>query len=860
MNIKLRQIKTAVLGIVMVAALQATTAFAQPGTVVQNDVAVPVGTSTVTVDINYLGVSNVVSGDFIITYDAANLTPTNIPFPGGMFGECQDASWSTNWLCNISAPGTIIFTSNAVLTGLPTELIGSIEFDTSSAAIGSYPLPLSGENYFIGITETTPPVGSQDGLIQILDFGPAFVGDPAQGLIAFGPVPQGDPSPLFQDIVITNGGDGGTTLMSTSTCTLTANPRISLDTDGNFSVGDLPDSDTETVSCSTAAEGFSSATLTCPHNGTNGPDAVYTVECTIGPPPVPNYNSSPTAPGGVIPFGTIPEGNPVANQQLSIDNDTGQNLSVLTGQCSLVLGNTAISLVGGPTVPYSIVQGEPAAVMELACNTDTQSFNNDTLECTHNDPDLQPNPVQYFVECTVGEPDPAIYNSVPGEGTTPMTPPGGVAEDEVVPPLMLDIWNDAEPGDDDLVLQDCQITGGNGVGVITANPPILATTLPVGVHTMVEFSCDTTNFGDWEVQYECPFDDSPTPPLPTRGNIQSPAQYTIECEVREAESDVDESPPSGLPQSMEVESGGSHTFHFDFEEMLDDGLDGVLQDCSLANNTDFQIITSTVYPQDIPAGGPPLRVSVQGTDPGDPDTITDTLTCIYFDTQNPDGTTVSWPLELIFGGDFARFEVRKEFNDHNPAGVAVTISCDTGLPLEQTKIITDYSSTGDHVVFVVGDFDDGELDCDITEVVPRGYSENYEAGPGGSDSDNNVDACRYNAVEGDDEHLCVIDNDLDQVRINVTKRWIDDHPEFNNPTFAKANWECYNVQFDDYRDGFFGCDGDECGRLHFYGSVSSDSFTVLLKPATTAAGCMSRRATATPARSPTPVSTRASRR
>jgi hypothetical protein len=171
----------------------------------------------------------------------------------------------------------------------------------------------------------------------------------------------------------------------------------------------------------------------------------------------------------------------------------------------------------------------------------------------------------------------------------------------------------------------------------------------------------------------------------------------------------------------------------------------------------------------------------------------------------------------------ATFTVIKEFNDDNPVPVEVTISCDTGLPLEQTTTITDFSSTGDDVEFVVVEFDHNQMDCDITEVVPLGYSENYESN-GGLDSDQGVSACRYLNIGGGSDFSCVIENDLDQVRIDVTKRWIDDNPQFNNPTFAKADWNCYNAQFDDR--GFFGCHGNDCGTLHFYGAVSTDSFYV----------------------------------
>jgi hypothetical protein len=172
----------------------------------------------------------------------------------------------------------------------------------------------------------------------------------------------------------------------------------------------------------------------------------------------------------------------------------------------------------------------------------------------------------------------------------------------------------------------------------------------------------------------------------------------------------------------------------------------------------------------------------------------------------------------------ATFNVNKYFNDSNPAEVAVTISCDTGLPLEQTKMI----SQGHPVEFVVVDFDDGELDCDITEATPTGYSANYESN-GGLDSGNSVAACRYNSIGFGADFTCDISNSLNDVGIVVRKIWIDDNPQFSTPNYARARWNCYNTQFQAYGDdpsSFFGCDGDVCGSLSFYGADSTDSFTV----------------------------------
>ena len=181
-------------------------------------------------------------------------------------------------------------------------------------------------------------------------------------------------------------------------------------------------------------------------------------------------------------------------------------------------------------------------------------------------------------------------------------------------------------------------------------------------------------------------------------------------------------------------------------------------------------------------------------------------------------------LELLPGGEAAcaftnarnraTYSVRKEFDDDNPMDVEISISCNTGLPIQQSTTITDYSTTGYEVSFIVNSFLDGELDCDITEVVPPGYLANYESN-GGLDSDDGVAACEYQGAEGDDDHLCVIENNLQQVPVDVEAIWMDSEPDFNNPTYFEADYVCVGAQF-----------GDIDGELTFNGTPDLESFLV----------------------------------
>jgi hypothetical protein len=173
----------------------------------------------------------------------------------------------------------------------------------------------------------------------------------------------------------------------------------------------------------------------------------------------------------------------------------------------------------------------------------------------------------------------------------------------------------------------------------------------------------------------------------------------------------------------------------------------------------------------------------------------DSAQCIFHASTQPFGLA-----------DAAGFEVNKTFNDGNPGEVEVTITCNTGLPLQQSDTI----SEGDNVTFVVGDFETGTLDCEITETAgAEGYTVTY------NDGTPNEESCTFEDVLLGVQFVCNISNELQEVEVVVTKEWIDDNPQFNAQNIAEATFSCVNEQF-----------GQVFGTLRFFGNGDTDSFDV----------------------------------
>lgn len=167
-------------------------------------------------------------------------------------------------------------------------------------------------------------------------------------------------------------------------------------------------------------------------------------------------------------------------------------------------------------------------------------------------------------------------------------------------------------------------------------------------------------------------------------------------------------------------------------------------------------------------------------------------------------TFATYVIEFDDLGRRATFFVTKQFNDGNEAEVRVTLTCNTGLPLQQTFNI----SEGNPVNFVVKDFEPGTLDCVVTEVVPSGYTASYNDGTVSSSN------CSWNDIAGG-PRTCAITNSLNLVEVEVTKDWIDANPQFDAVNIAEAEWACTNVAF-----------GNWYGYLEFIGDPDSASFFV----------------------------------
>ena len=106
----------------------------------------------------------------------------------------------------------------------------------------------------------------------------------------------------------------------------------------------------------------------------------------------------------------------------------------------------------------------------------------------------------------------------------------------------------------------------------------------------------------------------------------------------------------------------------------------------------------------------------------------------------------------------ARFHVTKDFSDGSTDDVEVTLTCDTGLPLEQMLIIAGGDPTG--VTFVVKDFIDGTMSCHVSEVTNT---------PGYDLDDSNCVWPLVNSI--DSPFACVVNNTAQDATFTAHKIW-----------------------------------------------------------------------------------------
>jgi hypothetical protein len=130
--------------------------------------------------------------------------------------------------------------------------------------------------------------------------------------------------------------------------------------------------------------------------------------------------------------------------------------------------------------------------------------------------------------------------------------------------------------------------------------------------------------------------------------------------------------------------------------------------------------------------------------------------------------------------------------------VDVEITCNTGLPLHQEFTI----SEGNNVTFIVESFVSGEMDCEITEVVPEGYTASYDNGDAVS-----AVSCLFEEVTGG-AYSCIITNELNAVTLTVTKQWDVVTEEDTISLHAEASYACYNVRAESDSEELSTVEGD----------------------------------------------------
>ena len=308
---------------------------------------------------------------------------------------------------------------------------------------------------------------------------------------------------------------------------------------------------------------------------------------------------------------------------LTVTN-TGEADSTLSGECTLS-GDAQISVSNG--VFTDIAVGAAGSVVGVACDASAAGSYSSTLSCTHDGSNTSP--ADFAVTCEIAPPGAASYVSVPVPGSTiEMTPDGDVPQGSTVPDQMLTISNGAtDANDNDLVLSNCAWAGSADITATAPTSPIA----PQG-STMVTFSCSAATIAANTGTYSCDYD------VDGDQAVDGTASYTVNCGVRDAASDITESPANGSTLRIVAPVFGSGTASVSFAETLDEGVDASVDSCTFGDGTNFSVVTA--LPATV-AAGTAVEVTVEGTDPGDGSvSVADVLTCTYTDSDSTPGTVV----------------------------------------------------------------------------------------------------------------------------------------------------------------------------------------------------------------------------
>jgi hypothetical protein len=121
----------------------------------------------------------------------------------------------------------------------------------------------------------------------------------------------------------------------------------------------------------------------------------------------------------------------------------------------------------------------------------------------------------------------------------------------------------------------------------------------------------------------------------------------------------------------------------------------------------------------------------------------------------------------------ASFRVTKTFSDGRNDDVQVTLTCNSGTPLQQSFVI---SGGGPGVNFVLSDIQGEDTVCEVTESNgPPGYTPEFNSGNG----------CTWQGVIAD-QYSCEIHNAAEPATFTVTQQWIIDGAVLEEPQTVSA--------------------------------------------------------------------------
>jgi hypothetical protein len=126
----------------------------------------------------------------------------------------------------------------------------------------------------------------------------------------------------------------------------------------------------------------------------------------------------------------------------------------------------------------------------------------------------------------------------------------------------------------------------------------------------------------------------------------------------------------------------------------------------------------------------------------------------------------------------ALFNVTKTYTDGSTDSVEVTLTCNSGIPLQQSFTIE--GGDPDGVTFIVTNIPETGADCEVTE---SGGLDNYTPVLNGGDG------CSWTDVNGG-RYVCAIENQPDPAEYSVTTDWVVPDAGLEEPTDVEVTISC----------------------------------------------------------------------